>query len=139
METNNFGTNDFKEFNGQMDIVGSPAYKENYHSKKDYIRTSFEIEDYLFEHLDGQQFKLMRYILYKCFRSPSYNALWMKETNEEIAERSGISFDTVKKYVSEFEKKGIIKRYKRHRKDKQHIVLMPLKFWGVVNTPSNKG
>jgi len=139
MEVNNFGTHDHQEFYAVMDSLGATAYKENYRSKKDYIRTTFEIEEFLIQNFNGQQYKLIRYIIYRSFRSPSHYSLWMKATNEEIAKESGISFETIKNTLGEFEKMGIIKRYKRHPRDKQHIVIMPLKDWKFKKHHAKQG
>jgi len=139
MEVNNFGTRDHQEYYAVMDAFGKQAYKENYEIKKEYIRTSFKTEEFLIKNFNGQKYKLIKYIIYKCYRSSSRKSLWMKATNEEIAEESGVSFETVKNTLSEFEKMGIIKRYKRHPRDKQHIVIMPFKDWKLKNTMLNRG
>ncbi|OIS80685.1 winged helix-turn-helix domain-containing protein [Bacillus licheniformis] len=135
METNNFGALDYKEFQAQMDLAGELAYKENYESEK-YTRTAFEVEEYMLSNMEGQQFKLMRYIIYKCYRSPSFNSLWMKETVGEIASNLKMDPKTVKRHLKKFEDAKIIKRYKRHPRDKQHIVLMATKFWEPFSPPS---
>lgn len=132
MEINNYGATDALEFKGEMDRVGAKTWAEHYKGDKHYLRMTLEVQEYMLDNLDAFQHKLLTYIFYKSFKGMASSSMWIKETNIEIGENIKMDKNVVKKHLIKFEDAGIIKRYKRHQRDKQHIVVMPFENWKVI-------
>lgn len=132
MEINNYGTTDALEFKGQMDIAGAKTWEEHYEGKKHYIRITVEVQEFMIKNLDAFQYKIMSYLFYRSFTGMATSAMWVKETNIEIGENIGINKNVIKNNLIKFEEAGMIRRYKRHQRDKQHIVILPFENWKVI-------
>jgi len=129
MEINNYGALDAIEYRGKMDEAGKVAWNEHYKIKRNYLKMNAEVQEFMIKNLNPSEFKILSFIFFDCYKGLSNNSMWIKRTSDEIAESTGISKTIVKNTLKDFEDKGIIKRYKRHNRDKQHILVQKFETW----------